>query len=64
MIVFDDEYNGKPFFEVGFLDFCKIVCREDKKKFNISDKKLFEHIVKKRYSKDYVVSFDGIVYTP
>ena len=65
MILFEEEYNGKPIFNVSFLDFCKIVCRDERRtKFSIQNKELMEHIVKTRYSKEYVINYDGIVHFP
>lgn len=65
MIILDDEYKGKPIFNVGFLDFCKIVCRGDSKnKFNLNNSTLMEHIKKTRYSRDFAVEYKGIIYFP
>jgi hypothetical protein len=65
MILFEEEYNGKPVFKVNFLDFCKLVCRDEKRtKFSLDNPQLMEHIVKTRYSKNYVVNYEGIMHFP
>lgn len=65
MILFEDEYNGKPVFNVGFLDFCRLVCREDKRtKFSLDNELLMEHIIKSRYSRNFVIEYSGIMHFP
>lgn len=65
MILFEDEFNGKPLFNVNFNDFCKIVCRSEKRvKFSLTNENLMEHIVKSRYSKNYVINYEGINHFP
>lgn len=61
MILDEEEFNGKPLFKVGFLDFCKIVVRDSRRtKFNLESESLMEHIKKTRYSKNYVIDYLGI----
>lgn len=57
----DETINGKKVFEVGFLDFCKVATRTERRtKFSLDNQSLMEHIVKTRYSKKFIVKFDGI----
>lgn len=65
MIIFEDEYNGKPMFDVNFIDFCKIVCRDEKRcKFSLENESLMEHIVKTRYSRNYIVNYSDVKFFP
>lgn len=65
MIHLDDEYKGKPIFNVGFIDFCKLVCRDERRtKFDLDNEYLMEHIVKTRYSRNFIVEFKGIIHFP
>lgn len=58
----DETVNGKPVFDVGFLDFCKIVTRTERRtKFSLDSQNLMEHIVKNRYSKKFVIRYDGML---
>jgi hypothetical protein len=58
----DETVNGKPVFDVGFLDLCKIVTRTERRtKFSLDSQNLMEHIVKNRYSKKFVVRYDGML---
>lgn len=58
----EEEFKGKPVFEVSFLDFCKIATRTERRtKFTLENQKLLEHIKATRYSKNYFVEFNGIL---
>lgn len=58
----NETIQGKKVFEVNFLDFCKIVTRSEKRtKFSLDNSSLMENIIKTRYSKKYMVSYDGII---
>lgn len=61
----DEVYKGKPVFEVNFIDFCRLTCRDGRRtKFTLDNKELLEHIINTRYSKKYVVKYCGILYDP
>ncbi|MCK9428402.1 MAG: hypothetical protein M0R17_00145 [Candidatus Omnitrophica bacterium] len=65
MILLEDEFNGKPIFKVNFIDFCNLVCRDERRtKFVLNNEALMEHIKKTRYSKNYVIEYNGIKYFP
>ena len=56
------EFNGKPVFQVSFLDFMKIVNRTEKRtKFILENQELLDHIKATRYSKNYIVECNGIM---
>ena len=55
------EFKGKPVFDVSFLDFCKIATRTEKRtKFILENQELLQHIKETRYSKNYIVEYNGI----
>jgi len=61
----DETIDGKKVFEVGFLDFCRIANRSERRtKFSLDNEALMEHIVNTRYSKKYIASFEGINLNP
>ena len=55
------EFKGKPVFEVSFLDFCRTATRSEKRtKFILENQELLKHIKETRYSKNYIVEYNGI----
>lgn len=65
MMILDDEYKGKPVFVVNFSDFCKIMNRSERRtKFSLDNQELMDHIINTRYSKNYVIYYEGIMYFP
>lgn len=65
MIILDDTYNGLPLFTVNFSDFCKITNRTERRtKFTLDNVELMKHIKATRYSKNYVICYEGIMYFP
>lgn len=57
----DEEVNGKTVFKVSFLDFCRIATRTEKRtKFLVESQELLRYIKENRYSKKYIVEYDGI----
>lgn len=61
----DETIDGKKVFEVGFLDFCRIANRTERRtKFSLDNDALMEHIINTRYSKKYIASFEGINLDP
>ena len=59
-----EEYNGRPLFKVGFMDFCNLICRDEKQRYYLENKELSSHLRNTRYSKDFFVDFSGIKFTP
>lgn len=58
----DETVNGKKVFNVDFLDFCRIVTRNERRtKFSLDNEPLMEHIVKTRYARKFVIQFDGVI---
>lgn len=58
----DETVNGKKIFDVGFLDFCRLSSRTERRtKFSLDNKNLMEHIVKHRYARNFAVRFNGII---
>lgn len=52
-----ETYNGRPAFRIGFLDFCKLVTRKPGTRAELECVELKEHMVKTRYSREYVALF-------
>lgn len=59
-----ETYNGKPAFRVGFIDFCKLATRKPGCRVELECNELKEHMIKTRYSKEYVVIFGDYMITP
>jgi hypothetical protein len=58
----DETINGKKVFNVDFLDFCKFVTRTERRtKFSLENEALMEHIVKTRYSRKFIMKYDGLI---
>lgn len=59
-----ETYNGKPAFRVGFVDFCKLATRKPGARVDLECEELKEHMVKTRYSRDYVVIYGDYIIMP
>ncbi|MFA5405008.1 MAG: hypothetical protein WC358_08745 [Ignavibacteria bacterium] len=58
----DETVNGKKVFEVDFLDFCNLATRTERRtKFSLNNEPLMEHILKTRYSRKFVISYNGMI---
>jgi hypothetical protein len=64
-MIFSEEFNNKPVFQVSLLDFMKIATRTEKRtKFLLESQELLQYIKKNRYSKEYIVVYNGIKIDP
>lgn len=58
----NETVNGKKVFEVDFLDFCKLATRTERRtKFSLDNQPLMEHILKTRYSRKFMVRYEGMI---
>jgi len=58
----DETIGGKKVFEVDFLDFCKLATRTERRtKFSLDNEPLMEHIHKTRYSRKFMIRYNGMI---